>query len=618
MARIQSKTIEILSPGKNVEYAKEAIRCGADSIYIGAPKFSLRHEQGNTMEDIKALVEYAHKYWVKIYIPLNCLLFTDEDINLAKQMINEFYKMGIDGLIVQDIGILELDLPPIPIILSTNAMCFKKEDAQFFEKCGVSRIVLPRELTFEEIKDITDNSNIEIETFCYGFLCVGYSGNCYLAYVENLKKTQSSDKAHYLASNHGVCPERCMGNWTLKDNNGNTIRENDRLFNLRFLSLDKEIEKLVDIGVDSFKIAGREKDLKHVKNSTAIFSQIADNLVKTKGLKRISSGRTILAFEPDLSKNFNKGFTDFFFNGRKKEMYSKYHLVGTKVGAVKDYDGNSFVLSGDITLNIGDKLRYQKDNKQVQTIAITDIKDGRYFAEGINEDITGLELYRYIDVKGFKEVEDSVNYRVISVELDINDQNGKYIITAVDEDNNKIETRIPKGNTKYTADELQKNLFKLYIDCEFVVDKVKSQSDVMLDNIEEIKESIFALLRSERSKNRPIKRVQIEKNNHSYYKKELTYLNNVTNTMTKAFYERHGVEKIEPGLETGIPLDGKRVFSSRYCLRNELGVCSKTNPSNIPPLPWHLEQLENGNKFKVEFDCAKCSMYLYCEDEEKL
>ena len=305
MARAKCKTIEILSPGKNLFYSKEAIRCGADAIYIGAPKFSLRHEQANTMEDIKQLVEYAHRYWAKVYIPLNCLLYTDEDIELTKKMIKEFYEMGIDGLIVQDIGILELDLPPIPIILSTNAMCFTKEDAQFYEKCGVTRIVLPRELTFEEIKDITDNSNIEIETFCYGFLCVGYSGNCYLAYSESLKNTKSSDKSHYLASNHGVCPERCMGNWTLKDKNGNVIKENDRLLNLRFLSLNNDMPRLFDLGVDSFKIAGREKDLKHVKNSTAIFSRTADMIAKSRGIKRASSGRVILGFKPDLYKNFN-------------------------------------------------------------------------------------------------------------------------------------------------------------------------------------------------------------------------------------------------------------------------------------------------------------------------
>ncbi|MCR5261677.1 MAG: U32 family peptidase, partial [Candidatus Gastranaerophilales bacterium] len=160
MKRQQAQTIEILSPGKNLFYAKEAIRCGADSIYIGAPKFSLRHEHGNTLQDIKELVEYAHRYWARVYIPLNCLLYTEDDIKLAEKMIREFYEMGVDGLIVQDIGILELDLPPIPMIISTNAMCFTKENAKFFEDCGISRIVLPRELTFDEIKDITDNTNV--------------------------------------------------------------------------------------------------------------------------------------------------------------------------------------------------------------------------------------------------------------------------------------------------------------------------------------------------------------------------------------------------------------------------------------------------------------------------
>lgn len=617
MPKRKEKVVEILSPGKNLFYAKEAIKCGADSIYIGAPKFSLRHEHGNSMQDIKELVEYAHKYWVNVYIPLNCLLFTDEDIENAKAMIQEFYEMGIDGLIIQDIGILELDLPPIPIILSTNTGCYKKEDAQFFEKCGVTRIVLPRELSYEEIKDITDNSDIQIETFCYGFLCVGYSGNCYLAYVENLKKTKSSDVAHYQASNHGVCPERCMGNWTLKDANGKVIKENDRLFNLRFLSLHNEIGKLVDIGVDSFKIAGREKDLKHVKNSTAFFSQVADSVCESRGAKRTSSGRVILGFEPDLSKNFNKGFTDFFFNGRKQEMYSKYHLVGTDVGRVVDFKDNSFKLDSDIVLNIGDKLRYKKDNQQVKVIEITDVKDGRYYTNELADDINALHLCRYIDVKGFKEVEESVNYRVISTKLSFLENEGSYIIYAVDEDDNAIRIEYKKGSNLISKDDLQKVLFKVDSDCEFVIDETVSENDVCIDDIEDFKNVVFAALRNERAKNRPHLEGRTVKNDYPYYKKELTYLANVTNKCTKAFYERHGVEKIEAGLETGIPLKDKKVFSSRYCLRNELGLCSKNKPENLPPMPWTLEQLENGNKFRVEFDCAKCSMHLYLLDEDK-
>lgn len=608
MKREKCKTIEILSPGKNLHYSKEAIRCGADAIYIGAPKFSLRHEQANTMNDIKELIDYAHRYWAKVYIPLNCLLYNEEDIKTAKAMIDEFYAMGVDGLIVQDIGILEIDLPPIPIILSTNAMCFTKEDAKFFEKCGVSRIVLPRELTFDEIKDILENSNIEIETFCYGFLCVGYSGNCYLAYVESLNNTHSSDESHYLASNHGVCPERCMGNWTLKDRDGNIIKENDRLMNLRFLNLNNDLPRLFDMGVDSFKIAGREKDLKHVKNSTAIFSRTADVIAKTRGIKRASSGRVILGFKPDLYKNFNKGFTDFFINGRKKENYSKYHLVGENVGKVIEFKDNSFKLDTDIKLYMGDKLRYSINGSKVKNIEVINIKDNIYYINPIEDDINGLSLYRYYNTQGFKEVEESINYRVISVKLEFKDET----LVATDEDGNKIETSYKKGLTKLK--DPQKELYNLDVDCEFIIDEVVSADDIYIDNIVEFRNLVFDKLRKERAKNRPVKKCQIIKNNEPYYKKELTYLANVNNKYTENFFRRHGVEKIEPGLETSSDIKGKRVFSGRYCLRNELDFCSKMKPQNMPPLPWTIEQKESGIEYKIDFDCKKCEMHFYCDE----
>lgn len=602
------KEIEILSPGKNLFYAKEVIKCGADAVYIGPPKFSLRHEQGNSMDDIKELIEFAHRYWAKIYIPLNCLLYTEEDTKLAQKMIDEFYNIGVDGIIVQDIGILELDLPPIPIILSTNAMCYTKEDAKFFENCGVDRIVFPRELTFEEIKEIAEYSNIKLETFCYGFLCVGYSGNCYLAYVENLHKSKSSDIAHYKASNHGVCPERCMGHWTLKDADGNIIRENDRLLNLRFLSLnEEEISKLIDVGVDSFKIAGREKDLKHAKNTAAYYSDMANRIAKAKGLKRASSGHSIISFKPELYKNFNKGYTNFFFDGRKKEMYSNYDLVGEYISKVIDYKDNSFSLETAKELNVGDKLRYKKGNEIVKTIEIIDKKDDRYYIKPIEDDISNLDLYRYINSVGFEEVENSVNYRVISVEISIEKKNDKYIISAKDEDENIVSTDWNIGQTKIGIEDFQ---YQLNEDCEFIVDKFFGDN-VKIDDVESLRVELFKLLRTEREKNRPIHRHQALKNDYPFYKKELTYLNNVTNTCCENFYKRHGVEKIEAGLETSQDLRGRRVFTSRYCLRNELNLCSKTKPENIPPLPWTIEQIESGEEFDVEFDCRNCKMYFY-------
>lgn len=610
MPREKVKEIEVLSPGKNLFYAKEVIRCGADAVYVGAPKFSLRYGNKNSMEDIKKLVEFAHQYWVNIYVALNGLIYSQEDIDATKKMINEFYEIGVDGIIIQDLGILEFDLPPVPIILSVNAMCGSKEDAKFFEDCGVSRIVLPRQLSYDDIKDIAENTTVPLEAFCYGFICVGKDGNCYLSYVENLKNTKSEDNVCYLSSNHGLCPERCMRNWTLKDANGNIIRENDRLLNLKYLNLDAEFKNMVKLGIDSFKIAGREKDLKHAKNSTALFSELANETAKELGIKRSSSGRVILGFKPDWHKNFNKGFSDFYLHGRKKENYTKYTLVGEDVGTVSEFKDNSFMLESKTSLAIGDKLRYKKDSQPVKIIEIIDFKGGRYYIKPIEDDITGLKLYRYTNVEGFREVEESVNYRVISVKLNFSADK----VYAEDEDNNKIVIEYQKGSNKLNNP--QKDFYKLDLDCEFLVDEVVSDEDIYIDDIEQFKNKIFEALRLERAKNRPVERKSIVKNNVPYHKKEINYLRNVNNECAKAFFERHGVEKIEPGLETSTNIEGKQVLCSKYCLRYELDLCSKTNPSNMPPLPWTIEQIESGVEYKIEFDCKKCEMHFYVKNKE--
>ena len=535
--------IEIQAPGKNFEYAREAIKCGADTIYIGAPKYSMRHDYGNALDDIKKLVEYAHRYWAKVYVPINCLLFTDKDFEEMKALIWELYEIGVDAFIIVDVGILELDLPPVPIFLGTNTGCFTKEVCKFFEDIGVYRIIFPRELTFNEIREISDYTNIDLEVFCYGYLCVGYSGKCYLAYAENLSQGKSVEESHYNAANHGVCTERCMSCYDLFDADGNLIVDNDRLLNLRFLNLPEETIKLVDAGVYSFKIAGREKDLKHVKNSVANYNMIANDVVaKRKNVKRLSSGRCILGFEPDFSKNFTKGLTDFFFYGRKKEMYSKDVLVGTNVGKVVDFKDNKFRLDNDeYKLSKGDRLRYKLQNQHVKSIEIIDAKDGTYTCSSISDNINGLELYRYIYSEGFKEVEESVNYRVISVALDIKQKDNSYIFFAKDEDDNNISMEIEKGTNLIQKDKTKDMLFKISDDWEFVIDCVNSDFDIYIDDIEKLKASLFEKLREERAKNRPILRCEIKKNNVPYPKKHLTYLDNVTNNYAEKFYRSHGV-----------------------------------------------------------------------------
>ena len=606
MIREKVKAIEILSPGKNLDYAKEVIRCGADAVYIGAPKHSMRIGFTNSLSDIQELIEFAHKYWVKVYVTVNSLLYTNEDISQAKQMITELYHMKADGIIISDLGILELDLPPIPIIISVSTMCDSKEYAKFLQDCGVSKIVLSRQLSYEQIKEISENTLVPLEMFCYGFYCVGKDGNCYMSYLEHLLKTNSCEFAHYHASNYGFCPERCMGNWTLYDANGNIIRENDRLMNLRYLSYLNELEELVKLGVESFKIAGREKDLKHAKNSTALFAAKANEVAQKLGIKRASSGKTILGFKPSYEKNFNKGFSNMFFAKRKKEMYSKYTLIGQYVGKIVDFKENKFKLDSDEKLHVGDRLRYKIDNNPVETIEIIATNGIEYEIKDVKKNLNGLDLYRYIDVNAFNEVVDSVNYRVISVTLDFDE---KFMI-AEDEDNNKVKIEYKKGIK--ALENPKKDFYELNHDCEFVIESVNCKNKIYIDDINKFKETIFSSLRKERELNRPILKGHIQKNTIPFIEKNINYLRNANNEYSQKFLKRHCVEKIEPGIETMTKLDGKRILTSKYCLRYELDMCSKYNRQEcIPPLPWEIKQLESGINYNIEFDCKNCEMNFY-------
>lgn len=607
------REIDIQAPGKNYEFARQAFLCGADSVYIGAPKFSMRYEYVNALDDLKKTIEFAHKYWAKVYVPVNTLLYSDNDLKEMQKLIHELWEMGADAIIIQDLGILELNLPPIPIFLSTNTACFTKEVIDFYKQIGINRIILPRELTINQIKEITSYTDIDLEAFCYGFLCVGYSGKCYLTYTENLSKGMSVEESHYKDSNCGVCPERCMGFWNLYDADGNLIAENDRLLNLKFLNLADKIEELTAIGVCSFKITGRECDLKYVKNSVANFSikanEIVQNLLNTK---RLSSGRVIYDYKPDFSKNFNKGYTDLFYNGRKQELYSKSLLVGDFAGKVTEQNANSFKINGSLKLAKGDKLRFKDDNENIVSFTITDVSDDNFIFDKPECKIKGKELYRYINAIGFKEVEDAINYRIISVALKILEiDKNTYSVTVTDEDKNTISVLVNKGEYKIKKESFETAFYRLSQDCEFLVENIDFQDDLYIENVDKFLDYIFEKLRAERINNRPTVECTILKNNYPYPYKKLSDIANVTNKKAYEFFKRHGVEEIEEALENTENIEGKRVFNSKYCLKYELGFCSKTNPKNKPKEPWIIENLENLNRFKIECDCKNCEMHFY-------
>ena len=254
--------IELLAPAKDLETAKIAIDCGADAVYIGGPSFGARYKAGNSLDDLKELVEYAHKFYVKIYVTVNTIV-TDIELEEVKTLIQQLYSIGVDALIVQDMGILKLsidkEIPPIPLHISTQCDNRDLEKVKFFEKLGIPRVVLARELSLKQIQEIKNNTNIELECFIHGALCVSYSGQCYL-----------SQSIGGRSANRGECAQPCRKNYSLIDDKGNIIVKDKPLLSLKDFNASKYLEKLVDIGVKSFKIEGRLKDKEYVKNVAVI------------------------------------------------------------------------------------------------------------------------------------------------------------------------------------------------------------------------------------------------------------------------------------------------------------------------------------------------------------
>lgn len=603
------RTLEILAPGKNIESAKEAIKCGADAVYIASAGMGLRIDYDNSIDKIKELVDFAHKYWVKIYITVNALLFNEADFKKAEELIRKLYEIEVDAIIIQDMGILELDLPPIPLISSTNVCCFTPEHVKFLEEVGFSVAILPRELTLDQIKDISSKTNIKLEAFCYGLLCVGYSGKCYLQYSNTIQNTNGKEDLSYYqykGANNGKCDQKCMDYYNLLDSNGNYIKQKERLLNLKFNNQIDNLLELFDAGVSAFKIEGRHKELSYVKNVVASFRQQADEIIKLRNLKKASSGNVIFNFTPDLSKVFNKGYTDYFAHGRKKEMYSVNDLVGDSIGFAVNYADSSFELHSNVKLSVNDKLRYRDKNGEIKSFHILEVNNNRYTCTPLEDNLEGVNIYRYFDAEANQIIENAKVYRFIPLELKIEEYGNFYKIKATDEDQNEVYVECKKTSEKMPKDRVVESLSLTDGDNEFAVKKVDCEYDFLFIEDKNLRQEIFIAMRDERRRNRPKIIGGAIKNNYEYPQK-VTYLDNVVNSKAKEFYQRHGVKEIEGGMETTKDLVGKQILTGKYCIKNELGYCSKTCKENNHPEPWYLEDCSN-NKHELVFDCQKCEM----------
>ena len=428
---IKQRKIELLAPAKNLECGIAAIDHGADAVYIGAPRFGARAAAGNSLEDIEALVKHAHLYRARIYVALNTIL-KDEELPETEKLIWDLWRIGVDALIVQDMGILSLNLPPIPLHASTQMDNRHVEKVKFLAEAGFKQIVLARELSLEQIRKIHEAvPQTPLEIFVHGALCVSYSGQCYV-----------SEHCFGRSANRGACAQFCRLAFDMVDADGKTIMQNKHLLSLKDLNQSEELEKLLDAGASSFKIEGRLKDVAYVKNVTAYYRKRLDEIFKRRReYIRASSGEVKLAFKPQLDKSFTRGFTNYFLFERNKDIFSfdTPKSLGEEMGYVKEIRGNYIIVAGVKPFNNGDGICYLDERGKLKGLRINRVENNKLFPAGEMPRIKQRTvLYRNFDQEFEKLMQRDSAERKLRVVLRLEENQFGFTLTLTDEDDYQV------------------------------------------------------------------------------------------------------------------------------------------------------------------------------------
>ena len=599
------RQIELLSPAKNLETGIEAINHGADAVYIGAPLFSARSAAGNSIEDIKVLVDYAHVFHAKVYVALNTIL-KDSELIEAEKLIHAIYRTGADAIIIQDMGIFNLDLPPIAIHASTQTDNRSIEKVQFLENAGCSQVVLARELSIEEIKDIANNTQVPLEVFVHGALCTSFSGQCYI-----------SQAFAGRSANRGECAQYCRLPYTLQDANGAVLSSNKHLLSLKDLNQSEHLEELLDAGVSSLKIEGRLKDTAYVKNITAYYRQKLDKIFERRPeFKAASFGETVHYFMPDPYKSFNRGFTSYFLHGRNKEIVSPEtpKSMGEPVGVVHDLYGNYFTLKNGKPVHNGDGLCFTNERKELQGFRVNRTEGNKIYPAEMPRLQTGIPLYRNQDHEFEKVLAKKSAERKIGVDVVLDENNFGFTLTAVDEDfysasitvefNKEPSKKDQRANIREQLSKLGSTPFQLKNFSNNLHENWFIPSSILGEMRRRVVERLLSVRKI--ASFPPVRRLAVT--NHSYPEKRLTYLGNVANEKAKAFYVQHGVESIEPAFELAPYPSGPLMFM-KHCLKYQLGYCLKTKEKS-QRLNEPLTLLSGKSRLLLKFDCQNCEMEL--------
>ncbi|HEX8546525.1 MAG TPA: U32 family peptidase [Cytophagaceae bacterium] len=611
------KKVEILAPAKNLFQGMAAINAGADAVYIGADQFGARTNATNSLEDITQLVEYAHLFKAKVFVVLNTILY-DNELEGCRSLIYELYDIGVDALIIQDMGILEMDLPPIVIHASTQANNRDPKHVKFLADAGIKRVVLARELNLDQVRDISEASGVELEFFVSGALCVSFSGNCYMSIANGER-----------SANRGSCAQNCRLPYNLIDGTGKTLISNSHLLSIKDLDLSDQLPNLIEAGVTSFKIEGRLKDIVYVKNNVSYLRKKLDTFLELSDkFEKASSGRTFYKFDAEMDKSFNRGYTSYFVNHRKESIgsWETPKSQGQAIGKLISVKGQGYVIENSEKLNNGDGLYFlnesgEADGAQVNTIANNVVVFNTF--KSIKE---GTMIYRNADNAFNKlvEREDSA-IRKIGVHLDFVETEDGFKLTATDEDGHSSSTifQSPKELSKKQESiipDIKKNLSKSG-NTPFIVDTVDIDLSanwfLPISRINEIRRIVLEQLIEVRVKGYHREEFQIEKTSHPYPIAELDFTHNVSNKLARTFYHRHGVTDIEKAFELQWDPGKSRVMVTKYCVKYELGKCPRYQRDTMGEKLVEPLTLKHGvTEYKLKFNCKPCEMEIWEKDAD--
>lgn len=610
MHKMKQRPIELLAPAKNLECGIEAINHGADAVYIGAPRFGARAAAGNSLADIEALVQYAHLYNVRIYVTVNTIL-RDDELKETEAMIWDLYRAGVDALIVQDMGLTQLNLPPIPLHASTQMDNRTVEKVRFLADAGFRQVVLARELSVNEISRIhAACPDTLLEVFIHGALCVSYSGQCYV-----------SEACFGRSANRGECAQFCRLQFDMTDADGKVIEKGKHLLSLKDMNQSDNLEELLDAGAFSLKIEGRLKDVSYVKNVTAYYRQKLDALFKRrKEYVRASSGSIKLAFRPQLDKSFSRGFTDYFAHGRNPGIFSfnTPKSLGEEVGTVKEIRGNYLTVAGVKAFSNGDGLCYLDAQGRLQGFRVNRVENNKLFPQEMPRIKPKTVLYRNFDQEFDRIMQKKSAERKLAVDVSLAENNFGFTLTMCDEDGNSVSMALSKNKELARTpqhDNLINQLGKLgntpFVPRNIEVD-LSENWFIPSSELAELRRATVEKLLSLRRINYHRELWRMPETEHPYPQKELTYLGNVMNKEAAAFYQKHGVEKIAPAFEVEHP-EGAALMFCKHCLRYSMGWCPVHHKVKSPYRePYYLVS-GDGKKFRLQFDCKNCQMKVYSE-----